>query len=523
MMPLEQIPEISNLKPKAGKQVERKKHDGRISLWFVVAVLLLPLTGWGCATMSQPEPPVEPEFVRQTELAPQEMPPMKPLAEIKPRPAMEERMPFESQLFSLNIIEAELQEAVLPLAKVAGLNLVFDREVDLRAPITVSFSNLPLKKAMELILGSHGYYYQIEDNILRVKAMETRVFHLDYSMVSSTGSSDVSGDTFSVESEMEEDDVKIWEVVEEVLGIESSGGSGDSGEQSNETTSILSSVGQAQVNKMSGTIVVTDRPENIERLAHYLDELEKALRRQVLIEARLVEVTLNDGHQYGIDWSAVRTRLGRFGINSVTAGLGGAIDNTFSMDMGYTKNEDSFSAVLNALATSGNVNVLSAPRISVLNNQSAMINLTTELPYLQWEVRNVGSSDNPIYEPVPTIVFANEGIALGITPQISPDGMTTLLIVPRVANKKEDRSFNFRGDQFLVPVLTVRETSTLVRVPDGGTVVLGGIIEERQQDRTNKIPVLGDVPGLGRLFSNQVRATEKTELVIMVSATIIER
>lgn len=449
---------------------------------------------------------------------------MRPLAELRPVPAMEERMPFESQLFSLNIMEAELQEAVLPLAKVAGLNLVFDRDVDLRAPVAVNFSNLPLKTAMDLILGSHGYYYQIQGNVLRVKALETRIFHLNYSLVSSAGSSSLSGDSFDVDSEMEEDDIKVWKMLDDVLGIEGSGGSGDSGGSGGGgNKSILSDLGSAQVNKMSGTIIVTDRPENLDRLAHYLDELEKALRRQVLIEARLVEVTLNDGHQYGIDWSMVRTRLGRFGINTISASLAGGIDTTFALDMGYTKNDESFTAIINALATSGRVNVLSAPRVSVLNNQSALINLTTQLPYLQWEVRNVGSRDNPIYEPVPTITFADEGIALGITPQIGPDGMTTLLIVPRVANKREDRAFSFRGDQFLVPVLTVRETSTLVRVPDGGTVVLGGIIEERHQDSNQKIPILGDVPALGRLFSNQIRAMEKTELVIMVSATIIER
>lgn len=403
----------------------------------------------------------------------------------------------------------------MPIAKVAGLNLVFDRDVDLRAPVSVNFSNLSLKRAMELILGSHDYYYKIDDTILRIKAMETRVFHLNYSLVSSSGSSDMSGDNFSVDSEMEEDDSKVWKILEELLDNGGSGGSGQG-------NSLLSESGQAQINKMAGVIIVTDRPDNIQRIASYLDELEKALKRQVLIEARLVEVSLNDGHQYGIDWSAVRTNLGRWGFN-IGSAVGGAIDNTFSMGMNYTGNQASYEAVLNALATSGRVNVLSAPRISVLNNQSAMINLTTQLPYLEWEVRNVGTAANPAYEPVPTITFADEGISLGITPQIGPDGMTTLLIVPRVSNKREDRAFSFRGDQFLVPVLTVRETSTLVRIPDGGTVVLGGIIEERHQDRSDKIPVLGDVPGLGRLFSNQVRASDKTELVVVVTATIIER
>lgn len=512
--------------------MERKKQSIRINHWLVIPVLFLALTVTGCATTTQPEPPVVPEFARDLDPDRGEMPQMRPLAEIRPQAAMEEKMPFESKLFSLNILEAELQEAIMPIAKVAGLNLAFDRDVNVRAPVSVNFTNLSLNKAMELILRSHDYYYEIDGNTLLVKAMETRVFHLNYSLVSSSGSSDISGDSFSVETESEEDDTKIWKVIEEVLGVESSGGSGGSG-GSGKSQSLLSDAGQAQINKMAGIIIVNDRPENIKRVAQYLDELEKVLRRQVLIEARLVEVTLNEGHQYGIDWNLVREKVGDWGFsvgNSLSSGIGGAglivggnalagsllPDGLSTTNAYHTQGKTTIQGVLNALATTGSVNVLSAPRVSVLNNQSAMINMTTELPYEETEitvedgVRTVAYSINRVFE----------GISLGIIPQVGPDGMTNLLIVPRVAQNQRFEDFE---QAKRVPVLTVRETSTMVRVPDGGTVVLGGIIEEKNTDDSSKTPVLGDIPGLGRLFSNQKRTSTKTELVIMVTATIIER
>ncbi|MFP4128475.1 MAG: secretin and TonB N-terminal domain-containing protein, partial [Desulfonatronovibrio sp.] len=471
--------------------MERKKQNIRTNHWLMITVLLLVLTGAGCATTSEPEPPVVPDFAQDLDPERGDMPRMKPLAEIAPEAAMEEKMPFESKLFSLNILDAELQEAIMPMTNVAGLNLVFDRDVDVRAPVSVNFSNLPLKKALDLVLSSHGYYYKIEGNTLRVKAMETRVFHLNYSLVSSTGSSDISGDNFSVESEAEEDDTKVWEIIEEVLGVESSGSSEGSG-GSGKSQSLLSDAGQAQINKMAGVIVVTDRPENIKRVAQYLDELEKVLRRQVLIEARLVEVVLNDDHEYGIDWNLIREKVGDWGFN-IGAGLAsGAEISSDGLVLGgtslagdtlpngsstanayYSHGKSTITGVLRALSTTGTVNVLSAPRVSVLNNQSASINMTTELPYEETEVTFEDGERTVAY----TINRVSEGISLGIIPQIGPDGMTNLLIVPRVAQNQRFEDFEQSKN---VPVLTVRETSTMVRVPDGGTVVLGGIIEEKR-------------------------------------------
>jgi MSHA biogenesis protein MshL len=499
-----------------------KKVD-RVLPSLAALTLFFALMATGCTT-SQSSQPVSPQYPVPAPVMKSrpELPSLPPLAEIKPRAAMEENMPFETRLFTLNIMDAQLQEIVLPMAQSVGLNLVFDRDVDVYAPVSASFANLPLRRALELILDSHGYYFTINGNVLSIKAMETRVFQLNHSLVASQGSSSISGDSFDVSSESDDEALEIWDVLEEALGAGGSGGGGGSGQQK----SMLSENGHAQINKMAGFIIVTDRPENLDRMARYLDALENSLQRQVLIEARLVEVALTEEHEYGIDWSVIGASLGSGWNLDIASGIGAvvqpAVGGAANPDLGSfatslsKSGSESYNVVLNALAQNGSVNVLSAPRIAVMNNQSAMINMTTELPYEETSV-TVQDGDRLVEY---TIQRVFEGVSLGITPQIDPSGMTTLLIVPRVAQNQRFEDFTMSKK---VPVLTVRETSTMVRVPNGGTVLLGGIIEEKTDDRVTKIPILGDLPVLGKaLFSSQKRENKKVELIIMITATIIE-
>lgn len=126
--------------------MENKNQMHKARRLLLIGCLLVAAAVSGCATMAPPEPPVLAKHTLPP--APRELPSLRPLAELRPQVAMEDLMPFESRLFSLNILEAELQETILPMTRVAGLNLVFDREVDLRAPVSVSFTDLPLKQAM---------------------------------------------------------------------------------------------------------------------------------------------------------------------------------------------------------------------------------------------------------------------------------------------------------------------------------------------------------------------------------------
>ena len=124
---------------------------------------------------------------------------------------------------------------------------------------------------------------------------------------------------------------------------------------------------------------------------------------------------------------------------------------------------------------------------------------------------------------MPTVVFSQTGVTLGVTPQISAEGETTLHIVPIVTDFVEWKQFSYREATWEVPIMDVRESDTIVKAPDGATVIIGGLIQEKSRDNTSKVPLLGDVPWMGKAFQNQRRSNEKVELVIMLKPTIVNR
>ena len=486
--------------------------------------LVLAISLVGCATIHEPTtpevqtsvlPPVQ-EIKGSAKKAapPQDLP---PLAELKPRVAASEKMPYERRLFSLSARSTPLQDVLLGVAKEAGLNLVMEKGVDPMERVSVEVRNLSLEKALGLVLASYKYFFDIEGNILRIRALETRWFHFDYPLVSNAPESDVGGDVlggeggsslsgeFSIDASIDEASLDVWKQIEEALEPGEEGG-------------LVSEQGWVQINPMSGTIVVTDCRENLLLVEKYLGKLEKSLRRQVVIEAKIVEISLSQGHQYGVDWSYLTDEL--FGVEgefSVSTNLG---SNSTGINIGWIKSTGThqWSSFLDAMATQGDVNVLSSPHVNVLNNQTALISVGRAIPYLEWEVREV---DEGIYEPVPTVQRSQAGVTLGVTPQIGEDGVTSLHVVPIITDLVEYRTFNFQNNTFEVPVIDVRETDTIVRVPDGATVVIGGLIQEKTRDNSGKVPLLGDIPLFGKLFSQQVRESEKIELVILLTPRIV--
>lgn len=516
---------------------KRKRPTTEIGLLLAGLISVVCLIG--CATVTRPpEPTVQTTVVSPGEImkeiaktqAPAELP---PLATLKPKVAAVEEMPFESKLFSLSTRGAPLQDVLLGLAKEAGLNLVIEKGVEPMEPVSVEMNNLPLKKALDTVLSAYEYFYDIDGNILRIKALETRFFHFDYLLLSNKPETDIGGDVlgggggsgggsgtnlsgeFSIEAEVDEEYLDVWQQIENAL---KSGG---------EEESLLSEQGRAQINRMSGTIILTDRRENILLAERYLHQLEKSLKRQVVLEAKIIEVTLSQGHQFGIDWGYIRNDL--FGVSGDFEFNTNFSTNTSGFNLGWTKapgGPDQLSFFMDALATQGSVNVLSSPRLNVLNNQTALISVGRAIPYLQWELRTVGTATATgatVYEPVPTVVRSQAGVTLGVTPQISGEGITTLHIVPIITDLVEYRSFSFQGSTFDVPVIDIRETDTIVRVPDGATIIIGGLIQEKSRDNNSKVPLLGDVPLLGKAFSQQIRTSEKVELVILLTPTVVER
>ena len=318
-----------------------------------------------------------------------------PITPLAPKLATETAFPFEKKLFSMEVIDEPLGNVLLGLAAAADLNLILGRDVDRLEPVSVKIKNLPLKDALDSIITVHDYYYAIEKNILRVEGLKTKIFKLDYPLVYGNPESETGGDVlggggggggggestaalsnsglkgeFTIEVEIEdEEDLDIWKKMEEAFeNSKTGGGSG-----------LLSEHGKADINRMAGTIVVTDRPRHLKLVEEYIDRVNQSMHHQVMIEAKIVEVSLNKGHSYGIDWSMLKTDTdGNWQFNTNLSNGVGAFTLGFTDSVGPITGQ----GVLDVLATQGDVNVLSSPRLNVINNQTALISVGRVIPYL---------------------------------------------------------------------------------------------------------------------------------------------
>ena len=234
--------------------------------------------------------------------------------------------------------------------------------------------------------------------------------------------------------------------------------------------------------------------------------------RQVVINARVLEVVLSDSYQFGIDWTAV----------AEIAGSEVAFAQALSPAAGVftiAVTDSDFQAVIDAVAIQGDVSTLSNPKVAAMNNQKAIIRAARDDVFFVTTVRTIdhgGTTIERITETTPRTVSI--GVTLDVTPQIRSDGTVTMHIHPIVTDKIGDAT-SVTGET--APIVAIRETDTMVTVQDGQTIIIGGLIEERQEDTVTKVPLLGDIPYIGGLFRRTKKEGRKAELVILLSPTVL--
>jgi MSHA biogenesis protein MshL len=275
----------------------------------------------------------------------------------------------------------------------------------------------------------------------------------------------------------------------------------------------------------------------------------------VIIEAKVIDVELNDGSQQGINWSLLRNGLFRGGVgvdplrvdatNSATRGqisagtslgdlvgtqlLGTAFPNAFSAGLGIALQTGNLSALINFLETQGRVHVLSSPRIATLNNQKAVLKVGSEEPF----VTNVSGGTAPTISggvvvpgTTPSITYQPffSGISLDVTPQVDENDNVTLHVRSMVNTIIEREKIALLTTSTRVPfaVNNVNETDSVVKTRDGNVIVIGGLMTEAANDTRQKVPVAGDVPVVGGLFGRANRGTSKRELVILLKPTVVK-
>ncbi|WP_019677295.1 pilus (MSHA type) biogenesis protein MshL [Arsukibacterium perlucidum] len=282
------------------------------------------------------------------------------------------------------------------------------------------------------------------------------------------------------------------------------------------------------VSPQAGLVTVRGMPDEIAAVKTFLGQSEQQLQRQVVLEAKIIEVTLSDEYQQGINWQNALATIGSTSFNFTTSGviptnptttnLGGVTAISFS-------NAD-FSGVINLLETQGNAQVLSSPRVTAMNNQKAVIKVGQDEYFVTDVTSNTTIAGTGATTTSPNISLQPffSGIALDVTPQIDQHGNVILHVHPSVTETSEQsKTIRFSNEQIVLPLAqsNIRESDTIIKAQSGEIVVIGGLMQTVTSDSESRTPVLGSIPLLGQLFTSKNKIERKKELVILLKPTVV--
>jgi len=449
---------------------------------------------------------------------------------------LEEEISPLNELISVSVRGAFLRDVLHSIAETVNLNLVIDKGVDPKTPITVTLREVTAAEALDIIISSTNYFYEIKDNILYVKAMDTKIYEFGHSPIIQTYNINIGGDilsgssksgkvsgNISLKGETLKKNADIWQAIEEglkqLLVIKTKSDESDKSEKSNKSEIKPS----YSINRMTGTIVVTATKPLLKKVDKYLKRLKSILNRQVIIEARIVEVRLSEGLRYGINWDSLGNLT--YGFRAKFNNFAGIISSSEpNIELSITK--FNFNALLRALEEIGEVYVLSNPRIKLMNGQTALLTVgrTTDI------ITKVETTTSTIGEKTQT-TFSIEtgnvlsGIMIGIATFIHEDGSVSMTITPIISElvTLQYRKIGKVGENSIeisLPTVDLRELNTTVKLKNGEMVIIGGLISTKEETSDLQVPFLGKIPIVGSIFKSHKKERQRRELVIMLKPTV---
>jgi len=277
-------------------------------------------------------------------------------------------------------------------------------------------------------------------------------------------------------------------------------------------------------NPESGVLSIRATSRQHEKVQEFLDQVMSSAKRQVLIEATIAEVQLNNQYQRGIDWQRLRSVAG-FGFAQSSAGTPAGI-NTGAFTLGFATGPGlGISGTLKLLESFGDVRVLSSPKLSVLNNQTAVLKVVDNLIYFTIQATTVASANAPAVTTFSTTVNSVPvGFIMAVAPQISENDTVLLNIRPTISRKLRDipdPNPSLGTVASLIPEIQTREMESVMRLQSGQTAILGGLIQDTVSNTEDAIPGVRQIPGVGQLLAQRRDLNQKTELVIFLRAVVI--
>lgn len=377
----------------------------------------------------------------------------------------------------------------------------------------LSVNDFSLEDILDLLLTENNLFYTLSDkNVLKVSHLQTKTFFIDYvsfadrSSISNktiqTGSSDGGDGSTSLTSTS---DFKFWDEIK------------------NEMQTILNRDGDTYssdktvINQAAGLITVTGTKRQLSRMQEYIDTLMKRIHKQILIDAKIIEVAYSADKATGIDWSKFEATLNGTTDGSKENGLLNTLkDPTYLAKYNFT-----IAGLVNFLKTQGDVNIVSNPKILTLNNQPAIINVGEEKNY-KYTLGSTTTTTNGVVQSEPQFEVGSTfvGVTLAIVPQITKDNFIILKINPTISEISKQH-VDENGNANMAPDIKIKQLSSVVKVKNSKKILLGGLIQNKSENKITKIPGLGSIPILGHAFKSKKKVNSKSELIIVITPKLI--
>ncbi|WP_088210034.1 pilus (MSHA type) biogenesis protein MshL [Shewanella sp. Shew256] len=431
---------------------------------------------------------------------------------------------------------------------------------EVQGTISLSLKGVTLSEAIQVVEDIYGYEVSREGRILRVfpAGMRTETFPLNYLYMERDGLSltSVSSGRISDNNNSNNNNSNNNNSNNGNFGNNSNNNNSNNGNYGNNNSSdstngtfirsrtktdfwgelketlsaIIGDTGggrQVVVTPQAGLVTIRAYPNELRQVRAFLNSAESHLQRQVILEAKILEVTLSDGYQQGIQWENVLGHVGNTNINFGTSAGAGLSDKITASLGGVTslsiKGSD-FNTMISLLDTQGDVDVLSSPRVTASNNQKAVIKVGTDEYFVTDVSSTTVAGTTPVTTPQVELTPFFSGIALDVTPQIDKDGNVLLHVHPSVIDVKEQtKDIKVSSESLELPLAQseIRESDTVIRAASGDVVVIGGLMKSENTEVVSQVPLLGDIPLVGELFKNRSKQKKKTELIIMLKPTVV--
>jgi len=391
---------------------------------------------------------------------------------------------------SVDFRETPMEDVLRAMAEQADVDIVKSPKV--AGQVTATLTDVPLEEALSNILAAHGYAFVADKNMIRVapskeitdrsEKMVSRIYRITYADV---------------------------EQVAKAL------------------KNFISTRGSLSINPGTSNVIVTDTESKVKAIDSFVEEIDR-ITPQILVEARIYDITSKDRLDLGIEWAAgtrtefVNGKAADFNrdpfIGSTFSGTIGKTESTTgALRFGWLNSNIDIDVLLNAQQENICAKLLANPRVLVLDNETASIKIVSEIPYIELTESSEGGSFG-------TTDFREVGVELEVTPHLTRDEMIRLRLIPQFSVQTGTVNVGGTGqEKYPQPVVDRRTADTILLVENGHTIVLGGLRKKDVTQQKNKVPLLGDLPLVGALFRFEGEDTVTSELVVFITPWIIEK